>query len=243
MYLLAQQVRSARGAEGVNVALYSHAGVELPAGFWQLAPGELLASVTGEYPGRRLASRAAVPPGGNSVQSFLDVAAPDEVTEAELEDALAALRAEMMEHRRSQRRHGRITAELSVNLGEAHIEAAFNRLAAAALALYRDRTPSPWLAQPPLRIDTERDAAGWSFRLAAESADRVRAAGGRPARVQIRYEIADNFRRTHGKLYPHAAEWVTNLPRERLLTLGGTRFVEGGTVVDEWPERPEEDAH
>jgi hypothetical protein len=81
------------------------------------------------------------------------------------------------------------------------------------------------------------DVEAWSFTLAPESAERVRSAGGTPARVSVRHDVASEFRRLHGPLYPHVAEWVTNLTAEQLLELGGARFVHEGRVVGEWPKR------
>lgn len=125
-----------------------------------------------------------------------------------------------------------------MNLGAPDVGAAFDELAAAAVELYERPPARPWLDLSPIRIDVSHDMEGWHFVLDEESAARVRDAGGEPARAHVRDEVADEFRRAYGELYPWVAQWVTNLSREKLLELGGTRIVANEAVVDEWPKRP-----
>jgi hypothetical protein len=133
---------------------------------------------------------------------------------------------------------GHATASFSANLGGEDVGDAFDDLARAALELYANPAPPPWLASPALVIEVQSDDDGWRFGLDEPSAARVIAAGGQPARVRIRHEVADDFRKLYGHLYPHAAQWVTNLSGEALLELGGAKFVHGGQKVAEWPARP-----
>lgn len=178
-----------------------------------------------------------VAPGGNSVDAFLDLVAPDGTGTTALGKTLDELRPLAVQKRRAHLRSGNVCAELSINLGTPDAGAVFDELARAALSLYERPPARPWLELPPLRIDATSDAEERHFVLDDESAARVREAGGQPARAHVRRDVADEFRRMYGELYPWVAQWVTNLTRERLLELGGTRIVEGGKVVDEWPKR------
>jgi len=237
MYLSAQRVRSPRGARGINIAIYRHGGADFSAESWALPAAELLRRVTEEQPGKRWIERVDVAPGGNSVESFLDLVAPDDTPADALDQAIAALRPQAVASTRAHGRFGEVTAAFAVNLGELDIASVFDEIAGAALALYRQPTLPAWHALEPLVIAVTHDDDGWSFALEAQSAERVRAASGQPARAHVRYEVADAFRQVHGKLYPWVGQWVTNLSREQLLVLGGTRIVADGKIVDEWPKR------
>ena len=71
MYLTAHHVVSSRpdGRQGINAFLYLHGPVE-----WNQSE---LARVPVTNPGRLIDQSISVPPGGNSVRSYLDIAAPD----------------------------------------------------------------------------------------------------------------------------------------------------------------------
>lgn len=238
MYLSAQRVRAPRGTTGINVALYLHSDTDLDVDVWALPAGQLMELITSRHPGRLATSKVEVKPGGNSILAFIDVAAPDGTAAAEVRSALQALRAPSLADLRATVRVGNATASFSANLGLEDVSAAYDELARAALALYANPAPPPWLALPALVIEVQNDDNGWLFRLDEHSATRVVEAGGQPARVRIRREVADDFRKLYGHLYPHAAQWVTNLSGEALLALGGARFVHGDQAVAEWPVRP-----
>jgi hypothetical protein len=238
MYLSAQRVRAPRGTTGINVALYRHSDTDLGEDAWALPPDRTMELISNHHPGRLATSKVQVKPGGNSVLSFIEVAAPEGTPETEVRGALQALRAPVLSDRRATVRVGHATASFSTNLGVEDIGAAFDELARSALDLYANPAPPPWLALPALVIEVQNDVDGWLFGLDERSAARVVAAGGRSARVRIRRDVADDFRRLYGHLYPYAAQWVTNLSGEALLELGGARFVHGGQAVAEWPARP-----
>lgn len=238
MYLSAQRVRAPRGATGVNVALYLHSGTEINPAVWGLPAHTTLATITSGNPGKLATSRVQIKPGGNSVESFVDVVAPDGTSATEIGNALEELRQQATAARNpAVVRVGHVTAEFSMSLGEVRVANVFDELAGPALMLYSHPEPPTWVAAQPLTIDVQNDDEGWVFGLDLASAGRVTRAGGRPARVRVRYDVADDFRRVYGHLYPHAAQWVTNLSGEALLELGGAKFVHDGTVVGEWPAR------
>lgn len=237
MYLTAQRVRSPRGDSGINVALHAHAGTNLSADTWSLEARALLDRVTTQENGNTIAAQLAIVPGGNSVESFLDVIAPDGTSEGDIEAALGALRSRVAREGRCFLRVGVVVAEFSTDPGTADPVAAFDALSERALALYRNPVEPPWLRTEPLVVEVAHDEEGWAFELEPQSAARVRGAGGHPARVSIRHDVASDFRQMHGPLYSHVAEWVTGLDAERLLELGGARFRDGETLVGVWPKR------
>lgn len=237
MYLTAQRVRSPRGATGVNVALYLHTGTALPEDTWTLAPHQMVERVATTSSGRLATSRVTIKPGGNSVESSIDVAAPDGTSLADVQAAVRELRSAGVAKPPVTVRVGDVTAEFTASRAVEDPSAAFNELAESALALYAKPEPPAWTATSPLTVRVQNNDEGWTFQLDEESAGRVIAAGGRPARVRVRYDVADDFRQVYGPLYPHAAQWVTNLSGEALLGLGGAKFINRGTIVGEWPAR------
>jgi hypothetical protein len=81
----AHRVRAADGTEGINVFLHLHGeGFVWPETPWSLAQ-------LAEHPGTLVWKRVQVPPGGNKVLSFLDVIAPDDTPESDVEDILVPL--------------------------------------------------------------------------------------------------------------------------------------------------------
>ncbi len=73
MYLTAQRVRSAAGAEALHAFLHLH---DVPGA--DPFPDNPL-SVPHEHPGQLVASHTPIPPGGNRVLAYLDIVAPDVV--------------------------------------------------------------------------------------------------------------------------------------------------------------------
>ena len=237
MYLSAQRVRAPRGETAVNVALYLHTGTDLGDDVWALSAPETIQAIASRRPGRLATSRVALKPGGNNVERAIDVVAPDGTSAADVNAALQMLRGDVLANREATVRVGQVTAAFSANGGMPDVVAAFDELAEPALALYARPGAPPWAGTPPLVIEAQTDDEGWTFRLTEESAKRVAVVGGRPVRVRIRYDVVDDFRKVYGHLYPHAAQWVTNLSGEALLELGGAKFVHHGTIVGEWPAR------
>lgn len=83
MYATAQRVRSEEGREGVNGFLHLH-GEDFP---WPPEPWRL----PEQEPGDQVGEYIEVPPGGNTVRSYLDVLAPDGTPASEIDAALAGL--------------------------------------------------------------------------------------------------------------------------------------------------------
>jgi hypothetical protein len=76
MLLTAQRVRSLAGREGINAFCNLHGPYD-----WV---GEPPAGIPDTNPGERVHEIASIAPGGNHVQSYLDIVAPDETPTAEI---------------------------------------------------------------------------------------------------------------------------------------------------------------
>ena len=127
MILTAQHVRSRSGAEGDNAFCRLHGPYE-----WT-APPEDLAS--GELVNREI----SVPPGGNSVRSYLDIITPDETSTHEIRNAVV----QFLNQSQGQPfpwigSVGRCTFRFGLELGLYNKwSAEFHRLLLAALAVRR----------------------------------------------------------------------------------------------------------
>jgi hypothetical protein len=110
MYLTAHLVRSGSGSEGINSFLHRHGR--------NVAWPEDASAMPEQNPGSIVAKAISVPPGGNSVRAYLDVLGSDDLQNAEIAQALAALRQDLRERRNpTVFRHGRITVRFGTELG------------------------------------------------------------------------------------------------------------------------------
>ena len=236
MYLTVQRVRSSRGKRGINGALYLHgSGRSDPR--W--AEPDLRAIVGGDL-GNQVVPRVDVAPGGNAVESFLDVVCPDDISIDELRQALESFRHDLQSSRQLNT-YGHFAVEFSLNLAEEGNERpAFDELRDAALDLFQQPRRKPWMDREPLIIHIEATENGWRFALDDASRQRLITHFGADlqlARVAMPFEVADDFTSTYGEIYPFVPEWVTSKPRNELLLLGGVRLVRDGETIWEWPRR------
>lgn len=234
MYLTVQRVFAPHRGTGINGALYRHGSTRAQR---EWNPPDLRAVVTGNL-GDQVASRVDVTPGGNAVQSFLDIVCPDDVEGREIREALKRFETELI-GTSALRTYGPIAIEFCVSLGNADLAAEFARLSSAAMALFEQRTQHPAPLGEPLLIVVEPRDEGFVFSLEPQSKVRLQDAFGDIGigRVVVPFNVANDFQGMYGALYPHAVEWVTSKPRSELLRLGGVRFVQEGRLVWEWPHR------
>ncbi|MBM4354707.1 MAG: hypothetical protein FJ109_13120 [Deltaproteobacteria bacterium] len=243
MYVTAQRVRARTGAEGINAFRHVHCGEEWADLSW--GPPDIAVISEGK-PGKLVAATCDVPPGGNSVLSYLDVAAPDGTDLNALRGALQVLRGKI----REGSRHavpalvGNITARFWV--GREHDEPEkmpreFDCLVGRILVLLETPLEEKVEPQVPLEIVFHVDEKGYHFELSPESADRVRAAH-RPARwrksrFQVAPDVMLDFESMHGDIYPYVATQVTGLRLEAVVKLGGVVFIllPNGKRVRRWP--------
>jgi hypothetical protein len=239
VYLFAHRVLSTSGRGGINGGLYVHDGSAFPADLWLRDPATTVKLVTARYPGCRVRDRVDVAPGGNSVESWLDVVGPDETTRQEVSESLGGLSGLVARDGAGPHVHrrGRVTVAFGCNLGIEQPSQALAELTEAALQL-REAPPAPWTEVPPLRVVLEHDGEGTRFVLDPPSAARVIHAGGSPTPIRIGHDVAADFRALHGPLYPHLPQLLTALPSEQVLELGGVSIEDAGQTVFEWPARP-----
>lgn len=234
MYLTVQKVFAAHRGTGINGALYRHGSTRTQR---EWHPPNLRAVVTGNL-GEPVVSRVDLSPGGNEVESFLDVACPDDVEREELREALMHFERDITTTR-ELKTYGPIAIEFCVCLGNDDPVAAFARLSTAALALFDQQTLHPAPLGEPLLIMVEQRSEGLVFSLDGQSKVRLQGVFGDigVGRVVVPVDVANEFGEMYGSLYPHAVEWVTSKPRSELLRLGGVRLVQDGRPVYEWPHR------
>lgn len=234
MYLTVQRVFAPHRGTGINGALYRHGSTRAQHA-WN--PPDLRDVVTRNL-GDQVASRVDVTPGGNAVQSFLDIVCPDDVEGQEIREALKHFEREMT-GTRALETYGPIAIEFCISSGDADLVGEFAQLSSAAMALFDQQTLSPAPLGEPLSIVVEQRDEGFVFSLEPQSKVRLQDAFGDigVGRVVVPLNVANDFRGMYGSLYPHAVEWVTSKPRRELLRLGGVRFVRDGRPIWEWPHR------
>lgn len=239
MYLTVQRVRSPRYGSGINGAVYLH---QSNRGDPRWSPPDLVSVVGGDL-GKQVVTRVDIAPGGNAVESFLDIVCPDDVPLAELGDALERF-ARDLRGSLQPKVYGFVALRFSPTRVDPGDElSSFAELCKAALDLFnhpRDPQDQPWLRQEPLVIMVETNESGWRFVVEDASRSRLTSRFGEAlqlSRVSVPYSVADEFRDKYGELYPFVVEWVTSKPRNELLSLGGVRLVRKGKTVWEWPRR------
>lgn len=239
MLITAQRVRSARRT-GINTFLFHH-GVEESAKInWDAIDVD---AVVETHPGYLVAETIEVIPGGNSVDSFLDILAPDGTSKDILLGLLGhATELVGREHERAQVVRGKVVARLSAErvpyperVGE------FRALRDRVAALLARPEEEAWHDKPPLIVRAARVADGWRYSMDDESLRRVRTVLGptwSPARsAAISNEVRSDFAALHGDALPHILPALVDLSAELALGFGGVRVVdEAGATIAEWPE-------
>ncbi len=232
MYLTVQRVFAPHRGTGINGALYRH-GSTRAQDEWN--PPDLRAVVSSNL-GDQAVSRVDITPGGNAVQSFLDIVCPDDLEGREIREALKHFERDMTETR-ELKTYGSVAIEFCVSLGNVDLGAEFVELSSAAMALFDQQMLGPAPLREPLSIVVEQGEKGFVFSLDAQSKFRLQEAFGDigVGRVVVPFNVANDFQGMYGSLYPHAVEWVTSKPRSELLRLGGVRFLRDGQPIWEWP--------
>lgn len=197
MYLTAHRVRHESGATGYNGFLYLHGDEPIVT--------DLESEEVGETPpGDCVAKTISVPPGGNSVDSYIDVVVPDQFSEERLADEL-----------------GRIGAQLESDLVEEAIvfdegdvgvrfvstdrvpgstRDEFDRLSNVVVALHRQLAEGK--TDSALVIEESRTADGRRYTLAAETESEFGAEHDRLFPVEVDRNTLDALQSKHGPIYP-----------------------------------------
>ncbi|MBM4355945.1 MAG: hypothetical protein FJ109_19515, partial [Deltaproteobacteria bacterium] len=219
MYITAHRVKSSQGAVGINAFLHEHTSDEWSRLGW--SPPSILAVAEGVI-GRTVAQRCDLAPGGNSVLSYLDVAAPERTTVSAVETALDELR-RLIETAHAKPygfespvsgSHGEVGYRFGAVMGlwdQALDE--YDELRIRVMDLLGSERRVPVTERKPLRILMLFDKDGYHFRLSPESEQQVREAhaGGPwvPARLHIGPDEMMAFENIHGDIYPHVVIALT----------------------------------
>jgi hypothetical protein len=241
MYLTSQRV-SAPGdvRTGINTYLYRHEE-SVPRMDWSRPD---LARIVDEFPGTLVAHEAEVPPGGNSIRSYLDIVASDSTRMDEVDLALQQFDKEWSASRISQVIHVRgVALRLGLELSlEARAREELRELSRHALALLRKPAPSDWEANEPLLALVSIVGGGRSYALDEASRRRLQARHGadwHPPQLVMTPAVQTARSPNPVDLCQHIAPVLTGLALDELVPLGGIRFVDGqsGALLWEWPSR------
>jgi len=234
VYVAAQRVRSASGV-GINVFIYRHASAKVPT----RSDGAIdVVRVAEEFPGQLVSSNTQIPPGGNEVLSYLDIAAADGTSV----DQLASLSLPrkpggiVIPHVWP---HNGIGARFGTRsfVHEAAAAEEFGQLKDAMIdALRSPQTTRKSGAAPPLTIEVSHLADVLSFSLKQESRERLLSLGvSLPAvgSINITTTTLDDFEAVLGAFARHVAPLLTNMALDQLSAVGGVQFVpaSGGDVI------------
>ena len=185
MYLTAQRVKGQAGT-GINAFLHD-GSIGVDVDWAAFDKGEV-------SPGDMSRQSVEVPPGGNSVLSYLDIVAPGVAS-------AASVRAFLREPpvRATQHLLGWQTSAMAARCescgGAAYsppIDAELAALAERALALLE-----PSRRQEPIEIRRRLSAAEFAFELSPRAIERLRqrhGAGWTPARLRVRQDVASRWR-------------------------------------------------
>jgi hypothetical protein len=242
MYATAHRVWSRRSDRGgINAFLHRHDRPD-DAVDWN-AP-DLLAVVTESSPGRLVSEVIEVVPGGNEVQSHLDVVAPDDTPPDAIRGALLKAAQELPEGSQRHVKHGDVIVAFDCQIGLRGAERLEFDVLVAALERVVEEGPKPRAVGAPIliRVLVENDAL--VCRLDEAETARVEALLGHPHErlsVSAAHDVMQDFERLYGDIGPELAHVVTGLTLEQLFAAGGVRFVDALTsrVLRQWP-RPRE---
>lgn len=241
MYLTSQRV-SAPGEErtGINTYLYRHEEA-VPSIDWNRPA---LVRIVDEFPGTLVAHEAEVPPGGNSIRSYLDIVASDSTPMDEVDQALQQFDKEWSASRIGQVIHvGRVALRLGLELRlEARAREELRELSQHALALLRNPISSDWEANEPLVAVVSMGEGGRSYALDESSSRRLQARHGAdwgPTRLSVSQDVQTAVSPNPVDLGLHIAPVLTGLALDELMPFGGIRFIDeqSGNLLWEWPSR------
>jgi hypothetical protein len=242
VYLTAQRVRSRNssvagsGATGISVDYYRHGDDMLP----RLSTGVPdLARISTTTPGKLVSSASDVPPGGNEVLSWLDVAAPDHLMPDELQQHLVAIEGQVATATLPKTwADGYVAISLSVRgvVGEParhEFVALKNRLLAHLQATLYPTSHDPFIAS--LTPHAEAFELQWQPATKLRLTE-LRIAAGRS--IRISFDVAEQFAASSlpGPLLAHALAAIVDVDLHELVIRGGVRVVyEGRTVWERLP--------
>jgi hypothetical protein len=239
MYFAAQRVEAPkRNTEGINVLVYRHASIlDQPVDFEAVA----------RNPGPLLLQLSSIPPGGNTVTSYLDVVTPEQLTMAQIAETIDQLAAaypdksDPLDGWAKDRVHMRFYAH-SYHHPDPPRE--FRRLKDRVLLVLGsglmtgERRLAPIQPAPnPLRIHAQRDAHGTRYSLDAQSRTYVRRLRPEfevPDTLGVTKDNEDHMRALYGAdVYREFASILTGLTLDQINAVAGLRIY-GPDEVEVW---------
>jgi hypothetical protein len=237
VYLTVHKVRSPTLRVGTNAFTYVH-DPDAPID-WNHPD---ISQIATSLPGRRTEAAVEIAPGGNTVISYLDVAAANGTPYEVIRQALEAAE-HQIDGRDSVLIPGPIAIRFGTELGNApNARSEFSHLRGRLLEIL-DRH-MPWQRQSPLVIVERRVDTGRVFGLDDASAARIQARrdGWQRLPLHISGDVAADFEQIHGPIRMHAAELLTGLSGDEILEMGGYRIVDtSGREQLRWPTLPAAD--
>lgn len=246
MYLTAQRVRS-RGKTsigtgstedtGISVAYYRHGHDMLP----RLPTGVPdISRISTTDPGALVSSASDIPPGGNDVLSYLDVAAPDHISPDDLQRHLGAVESNVVAAGLPDKWEDSDVAVAFFVHGVAGERARheFAALKNRLLAHLRTTLNPPGRGDPFIASLVQQDEAlelQWLPATRQRLAD-LRFPAGRS--IRISYDVANQWAASGlpGPLIAHALAAIAGVDLHELVTRGGVRVVDGDRTV--WERLP-----
>jgi hypothetical protein len=242
MYITAQRVRNRSGKTGINSFLYVHTDTQLQGIEWTEAG---LLDIADNNLGDLVAEVVEVPPGGNSVLSYIDVACPNNASLKGITATTDGLAKNAIEGRPFFSTHGDVVARMYIQPGLG-VSLAFEvqALVTHLIKTATDRPEPTWKGKEPLIVMVRIDAERSVYFLDDKSKSRV--AGHRKVElpfgiVNIDHDTQDMFDELHGDITKHAIPLVCGMDLEEIASMGGVVVVNDytGDLVWQWPKRKE----
>ena len=242
MLLTAQRVTAPAGKRtGVNAFRYEH-GSAASGVDWNNLSRETIPQLAGAVPARLVAESIELAPGGNSVNSYLDVLAPDHTAPSVILDALRRA-TELLPYGNSS---SVVLGSVGVFLNAALIppeerKAEFQKLTERVIQVLVRPRESRWRRLPPLRVVAHRRSDGWLLQLDPSSSARIRArlADWRLPAVSLSDDVLNQLRALRPDFLPHVLASAAGLSPDVALELGGIELVEeSGSRLQLWPDVP-----
>lgn len=200
MYVTAHRVRSPEGAVGINGSLYLHGRSELPENLD-------IEAVAEEPPGETVVSQLQVRPGGNFVDSYLDVVTLDDMDAQQLSGSLTAIGRKLQGARPDSKRlveHEDVQVRFYCSRRVPDkVSDEFERLARVVVSLAAQREEHR-RDDVPLRIREIREGGVTQFELSAQTKQVLDEADLRPRDYEIvlTNEVRRELTALHGSIYP-----------------------------------------
>ncbi len=236
MYVTAQRVRDdSTGQVGINAYRYSHEGLDRIGVDWAKPDVEFLSQ---HSLGRLVSEICDMDAGGNSVLSFLDLAAHDSVDTDQLMKALAAGSYAVLSSPQFKSTIGGVTISFSLVMrigGIAQLE--YQSLRARIQDLLRIRSAPKIPVSRPVTILITQTASEATFELDPkdrERVDKIRGPRTPLLRLIVPIGVLSDFLKMHGEIFSNVTAMLIGGTRAQLMALGGVRFLDRADNKELW---------